>query len=157
LILNEDFRWSTQCSRSFLCYTSDEHNLYGQFSVKTPTLVHPLLKVGKPWQICWWILVYRMYGPVSPQSDTCFLVQNRSICNIFTFHLEKHIIKTWNFAQLELKAFWRKKYKTLKIQPCWTQPCFFRHDLINWRFAKKMPFSISFYWIRFSDRTGNFT
>jgi hypothetical protein len=54
-------------------------------------------------------LVYRMYlneknikwqekfdenGPVSAQSDTCFLVQNRSFLNIFTFHLEKHIRKT---------------------------------------------------------------
>jgi hypothetical protein len=27
---------------------------YGQFSVKTPTPVHPLLKVRKPWQI-WFI------------------------------------------------------------------------------------------------------
>jgi hypothetical protein len=28
-------------------------------------------------------------GPVSAQSDTCFLVQNRSFLNIFTFHLKK--------------------------------------------------------------------
>jgi hypothetical protein len=37
-------------------------------------------------------------GPVSAQSDTCFLVHNRSFLNIFTFHLEKYIRKTWNFA-----------------------------------------------------------
>jgi hypothetical protein len=82
-------------------------NHYGQFSVKTPTPVHPLLKVGKPLV---GFLVYSMYlnekktqkwqekfceyGPVSAQSDACFLVQNWSFFNIFTLHLQKHIRKT---------------------------------------------------------------
>jgi hypothetical protein len=56
-------------------------------------------------------------GPLSAQSDTCFLVQNRSFLHIFTFHLEKHIRKTWNFAQLELMyVILRENYKTLKIR-----------------------------------------
>jgi hypothetical protein len=57
-----------------------------------------------------------------------FLVENRSFLNIFTFHLEKHNRKTWNFAQLKLMyVFLRQNYKTLKI---WifvlgrTRPCF---------------------------------
>jgi hypothetical protein len=72
-------------------------------------------------------------GPVRAQSDTCFLVQNRSFLNIFTIHLEKHIGNTKNFPQLELMyVFLRENYKTLK------------NDFINWRFAKKTPSSIFF-------------
>jgi hypothetical protein len=95
-------------------FLSIEHNhiLYGQFSVKTLTPVHLLLKVGKPLQISFifslqdvlelkWQEKFYEAGPVSAQSDTCFLAQNRSFLNKFTFHLEKHIRKTWNFAQLE--------------------------------------------------------
>jgi hypothetical protein len=56
-------------------------------------------------------------GPVSAQSDTCFLVQIRSFLNIFTFHLQKHIRKTWNFAKSEhMYIFLREHYKTLKIR-----------------------------------------
>jgi hypothetical protein len=35
-------------------YLSQSKFVFGQFSVKTPTPVHPLLKVRKPWQI--WLI-----------------------------------------------------------------------------------------------------
>jgi hypothetical protein len=87
-----------------LCFTKKieckiEENI-GQFFAKTPTPAHPLLKVRKTWKI-WWIFSESSKWHV-------FLVENRSFCSIFTFHLKKHIINTWNFAQLGLMYVWNK-------------------------------------------------